>query len=111
MTSLPNIQQLINQNRLQEAIAELSKLIALSENADASVELSGADREERLEATAPLDELYYRRGRLFWQSGNHGAAVSDYERAVENNPQSPAATALELARDVFNYFNPDLLNP
>lgn len=51
------------------------------------------------------------RGKLHWRLQNYGAAVSDFERALSINPASEAGPALELARDIFDFYNPDLLNP
>ena len=51
------------------------------------------------------------RGRLYWRMQNYSAAVTDFETALAINPECDAKHALELARDVFDYFNPDLLNP
>lgn len=90
MQSLPNIQRLIKENRLAEALTSANQLLA---------------------ETPDSDEGYYLRGMIHWRMQNHSAAVSDYEHALALNPQSDARHALELARDVFNYFNPDLLNP
>lgn len=90
MPSLPNMQRLIDENRLSEAVDALNSFI--SENPQS-------------------DEAYFLRGRAFWRLQNHGKAVSDYERAVAINPDSPARHALDIARDVFDFYNPDLLNP
>ena len=90
MTGLQTIEKLINENRLEEAVAKLSEIIA--------------DQPDH-------DEAYFMRGRVYQRMQNRPAAVSDYERAVAINPDSGARMALELARDVFNFFNPDLLNP
>lgn len=57
------------------------------------------------------DEAYFVRGKLSWRTQNYSAAVTDFETAVSINPESGARHALELARDVFDYYNPDLLNP
>lgn len=54
---------------------------------------------------------WYLRGRVYWRLGNRGAAISDYEHAAQINPDSPAAHALQMARDVMDFYNPDLLNP
>lgn len=63
-------------------------------------------------AGAPAnDDAYFRRGLLYWKAGRYGEAISDYERAVALNPSSPAAEALEMSRDVMNFFNRDLYNP
>lgn len=90
MLSLPNIQQLIDDNRFDEAARQIE--IFLCDN--------GRD-----------DEAFFLRGKLFWRLQNYSAAVTDFETAVSINPQSGARHALELARDVFDFYNPDLLNP
>lgn len=51
------------------------------------------------------------RGRVYWRMQKYAAAVTDFEAAVAINPESGAQSALELARDVFNFYNPDMLNP
>lgn len=90
MTSLPNIQQLIDENRFDEAVVAID--LYLQEN-------------------TRDDEAYFVRGKLSWRLQNYSAAVTDFETAVSINPDSGARHALELARDVFDYYNPDLLNP
>ncbi len=63
-------------------------------------------------AARPDDaDLYYRRGRLHWRAGAQAAAITDYEHALALDPASPAKQALEMARSVMDFFNPDLLNP
>lgn len=57
------------------------------------------------------DELYYVLGRLHWRQGNHSEAENCYRRAIALNPDSKARYALEIAVDVFDYCNQDLLNP
>lgn len=90
MTSLPNIQQLIDENRFDDALSEINSYI-YENSAD--------------------DEAYFIRGKLSWRLQKYAAAVTDFETAVSINPDSGAQHALELARDVFDYYNPDLLNP
>ncbi len=51
------------------------------------------------------------RGQVYWRLGEKSKAITDYEYAVQINPQSPARTPLELARKVMSYYNPDLMNP
>lgn len=63
-------------------------------------------------ASAPSGELYLRRGRRLWQLQRHGEAMADYERAVAmDGADSPAAAALQLAREVMAFFHRDLYNP
>ena len=56
-------------------------------------------------------ELYFERGKLHWREGDRAAATSDYLKAAELDPESPAVQALDHARDIEAFFNPDLLNP
>ena len=64
-----------------------------------------------VEAGEADDRTYYIMGRLYWRLGNHAEAVNCYRRALELNPESDARHALEIATSVFDFFNPDLLNP
>ncbi|MBD5374307.1 MAG: tetratricopeptide repeat protein [Paramuribaculum sp.] len=57
------------------------------------------------------DEAYFLRGRLRWRAGDRSGATSDYAHASAINPESGAVRALEMARDIESFFNPDLLNP
>ena len=70
-----------------------------------------AQVEEHISANPRDDNAYYVLGRIYWQLGNHAMAVNNYRMAIDINPQSPARYALEIAGDVFDFFNPDLLNP
>ncbi len=56
-------------------------------------------------------EAYYLRGRLKWKLGMKTEAMGDYSKAAAIDPSSPAVAALELARDVMDFFNHDLYNP
>lgn len=68
---------------------------------------------DRRIAQAPSPELYLHRGRLLWRMQRHAAAMADYERAAagEGEAAREAAVALQLARDVMDFFNKDLYNP
>ncbi|MDE6308716.1 MAG: tetratricopeptide repeat protein [Muribaculaceae bacterium] len=84
------INSYISANRLDEALALISR--ALNEN--------------------PQDaEALFARGRINWRKGLRGEAISDYEAAVAIDPASPARIALDQARDVMDFFNPDIFNP
>ncbi|MCM1293208.1 MAG: hypothetical protein NC111_04940 [Bacteroides sp.] len=56
-------------------------------------------------------EALFQRGKLHWRLGHRSLATSDYAAASLIDPDSPAAMALENARDIEDFFNPDLLNP
>lgn len=57
------------------------------------------------------DSLFMSRGKLHWRLGNRSQATSDYSTAIHLNPDSPARHLLEMAQNVADFFNPDLLNP
>lgn len=84
------IDTLIAENQLEDAVRLIDEII--SENSDSDI-------------------LYFRRGKLRWRLGDRSGAMSDYAKAKELNPESPASKALEQAYDVANFFNPDLYNP
>lgn len=90
MQSEQIIKDLISEGRYDEAVSAL-------------------DRNIEENATNAL--WWYLRGKTYWRMQRRADAISDYEEAVHLDPQSPAAHALEMARDVMNFYNPDLLNP
>lgn len=59
----------------------------------------------------PADEMEFMKGKILWRLGQRAEAMTAYSRAVAFNADSPAAVALEQARDIMDYFNPELLNP
>lgn len=85
-----DIQLLIKENKADEAMKALNRLLA----------------EEPHNAQA-----LFLRGKLWWRQGNRSAAMNDYAASAEIDPEGPAAMALEQARDIEAFFNPDLLNP
>lgn len=84
------IRRLVAEDRYDEAISRLDQAI---------------------ENEADNAALWYERGRVYWRLGQKSNAISDYEEAVYLDPDSPARHALELARGVMDFYNPDLLNP
>ncbi|MDE5785421.1 MAG: hypothetical protein K2H98_02720 [Duncaniella sp.] len=65
-----------------------------------------------LVASVPADAaLLFMRGKLHWRMGHRARATSDFSAAAAIDPSSPAVRALEHARDVESFFNPDLYNP
>lgn len=89
-TFLKNIDKLSAQGNFQEAMSLLNE--AISNDAD-------------------NDTLYLTRGKLFWRLGERSRAMTDYSTALHLNPASPARHHLEMAQDIADFFNPDLLNP
>lgn len=60
---------------------------------------------------ASMADAYFQRGKLYWKAGRRGEAMSDYARAEELDPGSPAAEALAQARAIMQFYNKDLYNP
>lgn len=87
---MKQIEELLKNNKIEDAIVLLSDIINKS--------------------PSDADALFLR-GKLYWRLGNRSKATSDYAAAAGLDPDSPAASALEQARDIENFFNPDLLNP
>ena len=54
---------------------------------------------------------HYRRGRELWARGNRGQAMTEYAHAAELDPQSPAVTALKMANEIMDFFDPAQFNP
>lgn len=84
------VQKMIAENNPEGAIAALSEIL----NDDGN----NAD-------------LLFERGKLLWKLGRKTDAMSDYAAAVSIDPSSPAAAALEMARDVMAFYHRDLYNP
>ena len=84
------IRLLIKENKLTEALVELNAMI---------------DREP------DNAEALFERGRIYWRLGERSKAMSDYCRADALEPGGPASVALDQARQIEAFFNPDLLNP
>lgn len=91
-----NIDSLVASGHLAEAIEALT--LEIAENSTTYDKKSLAD-------------IYFRRGKLYWRLNRRGEATSDYAKASDLDSESAAVKALEHARDVEAFFNPDLYNP
>lgn len=112
MDNIQIIERLVAEGKLHDAVDRLSEMLAETTgnsttggDSDDSVSIVGTD------PVRAVADLYFRRGKLWWRLGNRSAATSDYAHAVALDPASPAVKALEHARDVADFFNPDLYNP
>ena len=61
--------------------------------------------------TNPTADNYYTRGKYYWKLGNKSKAISDFNHAVQIDPQSPAAIYLKMSNDVMDFYNTDLYPP
>ncbi len=85
-----DIQALLDENKPGEALVLLDNVLAVE----------------------PDDpQALFLRGKAYWRLGNRSRATSDYAAAAALDPDSPAVQALEQARAIEAFFNPDLLNP
>lgn len=82
-----HVLNLFNQNKLDEAKAALDA------------------------ALAPPAWIAFMRGRIAWKEGKKATAIGYYNQAVALDPASEAATALEQALKVMDFYNHDLYNP
>ncbi|MBD5365397.1 MAG: tetratricopeptide repeat protein [Bacteroides sp.] len=89
-------------------MTDYQKIIGIAEN-DPEQAISMLN--SLVEAGDADDRMYYIMGRLEWKLGHHAEAINCYRRALELNPESDARHALQIATSVFDFFNPDLLNP
>lgn len=53
----------------------------------------------------------YRQGRRAWQHGDRAAAITAYERSAALDPEGPGATALEMTRDIMDFYDTNQFNP
>lgn len=90
MEESQKIEELIANGRLEEALASLNSLI---------------------EAEPDNAQWRFLKGKALWKTGDKGGAISEYEHASQLDPQSPATHALEMARSIMDFFNPDIFNP
>lgn len=92
MTDLQIIDRLISENKYDEALSLLDKAI------DSEVDCRDA-------------ELFFIRGKVKWKLDDRAGAITDYEHACAIDSNSPAVKALEISRDIMDFFNPDIFNP
>ena len=64
-----------------------------------------------INATGRDDELYYRRGKLYWKMGKRAESLTDFNTAIAINPESPASEYLKMLNDIMDFYNTDLYNP
>lgn len=54
---------------------------------------------------------YYKQGNAYRKQGNWQEAINSYLKAVELDPESPAAEAKRMLDDILNYYHKDSYNP
>ena len=56
------------------------------------------------------DEAYYLKGNAYRKLSNWQQALNNYQKAIDLNPESPAADARQMVIDILNFFNKDMYN-
>lgn len=90
MSDIEQVEALLRENKSGEAMERLNRI---------------------LEENPANARALFVRGKLRWRLGQRPAAIGDYAASALLEPDGPAVTALEQARDIESFFNPDLLNP
>lgn len=83
------------------------KKLTLGKTAEEALEVLN----EVLKKDSDNAALLIERGKLFWRLNRRGDALSDYEKAAQIAPESPASLLLEHSYSIMSFFNPDILNP
>lgn len=76
-----------------------------------NIESEIKDLTEKIAQYPENDALYYERGKLYWKGGKRAEAITDFNTAIANNPQSPAAEYLNMVNEIMDFYNTDLYNP
>lgn len=56
-------------------------------------------------------QRHYELGRLLWKQGKKAEAITEYNKAVADDPESPAATALQMANNIMDFYDKQRYNP
>jgi tetratricopeptide (TPR) repeat protein len=57
------------------------------------------------------DEKEYQLGKECQRKGDWQGAMNHYLEAVSINPDSPAKAALEMVKEILDFYNKDMYNP
>ncbi|MDR0892522.1 MAG: tetratricopeptide repeat protein [Mediterranea sp.] len=87
-----DLKELINRGDIDTAIEQINHLL----------------QEESAETGK--DMLFYLRGNAYRKKGDWKQALDNYQRAIDLNPDSPAAQARSMAMDILEFFNKDMYN-
>ena len=87
MADIDRIKELIDSNATLEAISLIDEMI-------------GSEPDN--------DMLYFLRGNAYRKHNDWKHAMSDYCKAAEINPDSPATRAYDAAKRILDFYNKDL---
>ncbi len=89
MWTIDEIKHLIAENEVDEALRRLDLMLEEQES----------------------DELYFLRGNAHSKHSDWKHAMGDYCKALELNPDSPAADAYNAVVRILDFYNKDMYNP
>lgn len=90
---------------MQGLYDEIRKLTADGHTAEA-VEMAESALANRPDAT-----LHYLLGNALLRSGDRAKAMGEYLKAESLSPGGPASEALQMCRDIMDFYHKDLYNP
>jgi tetratricopeptide (TPR) repeat protein len=64
-----------------------------------------------MKSKLPTSDTYYQQGKLHQHQQQWAEAINAYKKAIDIDPQSEAATALEYIYQILNFSHSELLNP
>lgn len=53
----------------------------------------------------------YEQARELWKQGKRAAAITAYEESAALDPKGPASTALDMLRDIMDFYDKSRYNP
>lgn len=87
--------------------ADVKKLIEAQQLEEAETLLAQA----QTLADLPQADWHYLKGLIHSKRGNWAEAKSQFLQATQLSPQHPAAEALGVLTDIYDFYYKDLLNP
>ena len=90
MKGLDEIEAILQEGRIEEAISLLDGYISAAE--------------------VPSDRAYYLLGNAYRKKGDWQGAINNYLEAIDINPESPAKNAYRIANDILDFYNKDMYN-
>lgn len=90
MQTLQGIKELLDENRLNEALEALNHYII---------------------SFPRSDEAYFMRGNLYRRLGDMRQALNNFCEAIAINPNSKATEAYRATQEILSFYNTDLYNP
>ncbi|MBO5052887.1 MAG: tetratricopeptide repeat protein [Muribaculaceae bacterium] len=55
--------------------------------------------------------VLYNEGRERWQRGDRAGAIAAYEESASLDPSGPGAVALDMTRDIMDFYDKNQFNP